>query len=179
MPDVYTEAKKLHDEVLKASREVVVEAWQEFKNQFGREYKCVETYRCDDAETLLVTMGSISETAMTAIDQLREAGRKVGLVRIRLWRPFPVDELFDALKGAKVVAVIDRAMTLNGVCGPVCAEVKSVLYDRGARPYLQNYIAGLGGRDVTVDNFIEMADQVAARAQRGDPMGYEIINVRE
>lgn len=179
MPDVYTEAKKLHDEVLKGSKDVVVEAWQVFKSQFGREYKCVETYRSEDAEIVLITMGSISETAMTAIDQLRESGKKVGLVRIRLWRPFPVDELFDAIKGAKVLGVIDRAMTLNGVCGPVCAEVKSVLYDRGSRPYLHNYIAGLGGRDVTVDNFIEMVDQVAARAQRGDPMGYEIINVRE
>jgi pyruvate ferredoxin oxidoreductase alpha subunit len=179
MPDVYTEAKMLHDQVLKQSKDVVVEAWQEFKSQFGREYKCVETYKSEDAETLLVTMGSISETAMTAIDQLREAGKKVGLVRIRLWRPFPAEELFEAVKGAKVLAVIDRAMTMNGVCGPVCSEVKSVLYDRGAHPYLQNYIAGLGGRDVTVDNFIEMAEQVAARAQRGDPMGYEIINVKE
>ncbi len=179
MPDVYTEAKMVHDQVLKGAKDVVVEAWQSFKSQFGREYRCVETYKSEDAETILITMGSISETAMTAIDALREAGKKVGLAHIRLWRPFPVEELFDAIKGAKVVAVVDRAMSLNGVCGPVCAEVKSVLYDRGVRPYLQNYVAGLGGRDVTVENFIEMADQVAARAQRGDPMGYEIINVRE
>jgi pyruvate ferredoxin oxidoreductase alpha subunit len=90
-----------------------------------------------------------------------------------------VEELFEAVKGAKALAVIDRAMTLNGVCGAVCGEVKSVLYDRGAHPYVQNFIAGLGGRDVTVDNFVEMIDSLAASASNGAPMGYEIINVKE
>jgi pyruvate ferredoxin oxidoreductase alpha subunit len=179
MPDVYTESKKAHDEVLKGSKAVIVEAWKEFGDLFGRYYKPVETYKTDGAEILLVTMGSISETAMTAVDAMREAGKKVGVVRLRLWRPFPVDELVQAVKGAKALAVLDRAMSLNGICGPVCGEVKSTLYDRGMHPHIQNFIAGLGGRDVTVENFMEMADGVAASADRGDPMGYEIINVRE
>lgn len=179
MPDVYTEAKKAHDEVLKDSKAVVVEAWKDFGDQFGRYYNPVETYKTEDAEVILITMGSISETAMTAIDAMREAGKKAGLVRIRLWRPFPVDELFNAVKGAGALAVVDRAINLNGVCGPVCGEIKSVLYDRGAHPYIKNFIAGLGGRDVTVENFAEMVDKVAASAANGDPMGYEIINVRE
>jgi len=179
MPDVYTEAKKAHDEVLKGAKAVVVEAWKEFGDMFGRYYHPVETYKTEDAETILITMGSISETAMTAVDVMRESGRKVGLARIRLWRPFPCDELFEAVKGAKALAVIDRAMNLNGVCGPVCGEIKSVLYDRGFHPYVKNFIAGLGGRDVTVDNFVEMVDDVAEAAKNGGPMGYEIINVKE
>jgi pyruvate ferredoxin oxidoreductase alpha subunit len=179
MPDVYTEAKKAHDEVLKASKDVVVEAWQEFGKQFGRYYKPVETYKSEDAEEILITMGSISETAMTAIDAMREEGKKVGLVRLRLWRPFPADELFQAVKGAKSIAVIDRAMSFNGLCGPVCAEVKSTLYDHSFHPYIRNYIAGLGGRDVTTQNFTEMMDKLAECARRGDPMGYEIVGVRE
>ena len=179
MPDVYTEAKKAHDEVLKSSKAVVVEAWKDFGDKFGRYYHPVETYKSEDAEYLLITMGSISETAMTAIDEMRAAGKKVGLVRIRLWRPFPCEELFEAVKGAKAIAVIDRVMNLNGVCGPVCGEIKSVLFDRKFHPYIKNYISGLGGRDVTVQNFTEMVDKLATAAQNGDPMGYEIINVKE
>ncbi len=179
MPDIYTEAKMAHDEALKGAKSVVLEAWKEFGDMFGRYYHPVESYRTEDAEHILVSMGSISETAMTAVDAMREAGKKVGLVRIRLWRPFPVEEFFEAVKGAKTLSVIDRAMSMNGVCGPVCAEVKSILFDRGLRPYVKNYIAGLGGRDVTVENFIEMVDQAVASARRGDPMGYEIINVKE
>lgn len=179
MPDVYTEAKKAHDEAIKDSKAVVVEAWKEFGDRFGRYYNPVETYKTEDAEYMLVTMGSISETAMTAVDAMREAGKKVGLVRIRLWRPFPVEELFEAVKGAKALAVIDRAMTLNAVGGAVCGEIKTVLYDRGVHPYVKNFVAGLGGRDVTVQNFDEMIDDLIAGASNGAPMGYEIINVKE
>jgi pyruvate ferredoxin oxidoreductase alpha subunit len=139
----------------------------------------VETYKADDAETMLITMGSISETAMTAVDALREQGVKAGLTRIRLWRPFPAQDLFDAVKGAGQLAVVDRAVNLNGICGPVCGEIKSVLFDRSHAPYVQNYIAGLGGRDVTVQNFTEMVEGVVAAARRGAPMGYEFINLKE
>ena len=175
MPEVYTEAKKAHEEVLKSSKAVIVEAWKEFGDKFGRYYNPVETYQTDDAETILLTMGSISETAMSAVDAMRSEGKAVGLVRIRLWRPFPVEELLAAVKGAKNLAVIDRAMTLNGVCGPVCAEVKAVLYDDGLHPKVCNYIAGLGGRDVTVQNFVEIVDNITSPG----PESYQIINVRE
>jgi len=175
MPEVYTEAKVAHDEALKAALPVIVEAWKEFGDKFGRHYNPVETYKTDDAETIIVSMGSISETAMSAVDAMRGEGKKVGLARIRLWRPFPQDEFVQAVKGAKNLAVIDRAMTLNGVCGAVCAEVKSILYDRNLHPNVQNYIAGLGGRDVTVQNFTEMAEDVTSPATEA----YKIINVRE
>ena len=179
MPDVYTEAKKAHDEALKAAKPVILEAWKEFAELFGRTYHPVETYRTEDADTILITMGSISETAMTAVDAMRQAGKKVGLVRIRLWRPFPAEELLAAVKHARALAVVDRVVALSGGCGPVCCEVKAAFYDRKFYPYIQNYIAGLGGRDVTVQVFEEMADQLTASLQGGEPMGYEIINVRE
>jgi pyruvate ferredoxin oxidoreductase alpha subunit len=179
MPDVYTEAKQVQDDAIKASKAVIVEAWKEFGDLFGRYYHPVETYKMEGAEYILITMGSISETAMTAVDAMREAGKKVGLARLRLWRPFPVDELFEVIKNAKGLAVVDRAMTLNGICGAVCGEIKSVLYDRGVRPHVSNFIAGLGGRDVTVENFVEMMDSVIASSVSGAPMGYEIINVKK
>jgi pyruvate ferredoxin oxidoreductase alpha subunit len=179
MPEVYTEAKKAQDEAIKSSKPVIIEAWQEFGDLFGRYYKPVETYRTDGAETLLVTMGSLSETAMTAVDHMRAKGKDVGLVRIRLFRPFPFEEFLAAVEGAKQIAVMDRALCLNGAGGPLAIEVKAALYDEPERPYIWNYVAGLAGRDVTIENFVEMADGVEAAAADGLRGNYTMINVRE
>jgi pyruvate ferredoxin oxidoreductase alpha subunit len=179
MPEVYTEAKKAQDEAIKSAKPVIIEAWQEFGDLFGRYYKPVETYRTDGAETLLVTMGSLSETAMTAVDQMRANGKDVGLVRIRLFRPFPFEEFLAAVEGAKQIAVMDRALGLNGAGGPLATEVKAALYDEPERPYIWNYVAGLAGRDVTIENFVEMADGVEAAAADGLRGNYTMINVRE
>jgi pyruvate ferredoxin oxidoreductase alpha subunit len=179
MPEVYTEAKKVQDEAIKGAKPVVIEAWQEFGDMFGRYYNPVETYRTEGAETLLVTMGSLSETAMTAVDQMRANGNDVGLVRVRLFRPFPFEEFLAAVKGAKQIAVMDRALGLNGAGGPLATEVKAALYDEPERPYIWNYVAGLAGRDVTIENFVEMADGVEAAAADGLRGGYTMINVRE
>jgi pyruvate ferredoxin oxidoreductase alpha subunit len=179
MSEVYTEAKKVQDEAIKNAKPVIIEAWQEFGDLFGRYYKPVETYRTDGAETLLVTMGSLSETAMTAVDHMRANGKDVGLVRIRLFRPFPFEEFLAAVEGAKQIAVMDRALGLNGAGGPLATEVKAALYDEPERPYIWNYVAGLAGRDVTIENFVEMADGVEAAAADGLRAGYTMINVRE
>ncbi|MGD8436977.1 MAG: transketolase C-terminal domain-containing protein [Syntrophobacterales bacterium] len=179
MPEVYTEAKKAQDEAIKNAKPVIIEAWQEFGDLFGRYYKPVETYRTDGAETLLVTMGSLSETAMTAVDQMRANGKDIGLVRIRLFRPFPFEEFLAAVEGAKQIAVMDRALGLNGAGGPLATEIKAALYDQPERPYIWNYVAGLAGRDVTIENFVEMADGVEAAAADGLRAGYTMINVRE
>ncbi|MCX7823897.1 MAG: pyruvate ferredoxin oxidoreductase [Syntrophobacterales bacterium] len=179
VPEIYTEVKKAQDEAIKNSKKVILEAWEEFAKHFGRVYKPVETYRCEDAEIVILLMGSIAETAMRAIDTMRERGKRVGLARLRLFRPFPVEELVSVLKPVKAVAVIDRALGFNGYTGPLCAEVKTVLFNHALTPYVWNYIAGLGGRDVTVENFVEMVEMLEERAARKEPMGYEIINVRE
>lgn len=176
MPDVYTEAKVAQDAAFRNSKAVILEAWKEFGDKFGRYYKPVETYKAEDAETIIVTMGSLSETAMSAVDHLRDAGQKVGLARIRLWRPFPTEEFFDVVKGAKNLVVLDRAMNFAGNTGPVCTEIKSILFDRGHSANVFNFMAGLGGRDVTVQNFEEMVQKAATSKA---PAAYEIINVRE
>ncbi len=179
MPEVYTEAKKAQDEAIRGAKPVIIEAWQEFGDLFGHYYKPVETYRTEGAETLLVTMGSLSETAMTAVDHMRANGKDVGLVRVRLFRPFPFEEFLAAVRGAKQIAVMDRALGLNGAGGPLAVEVKAALYDEPERPYIWNYVAGLAGRDVTIENFVEMADGVEAAAADEVRSGYTIINVRE
>jgi pyruvate ferredoxin oxidoreductase alpha subunit len=161
-PESYTEARKATDDALLASKAVVLKAFDEFEKIFGRKYNLVETYKTEDAETVIVVMGSIAETCMTAVDEMRAAGAKVGLVRLRLWRPFPGEELLAALAGAKNVAVIDRAMILGSPSGPVGLEVKSLLYGSKLRPKASNWILGLGGRDVTRDDFKYIFERAAS-----------------
>ena len=180
MPDVYTEARKAQDEALKGAKPVIAEIFKEFGKEFGRHYNLVETYQTKDAETIIISMGSICQTAMSAIDLMRAQGKKVGIARIRVFRPFPAKELFEAIKGAKNLVVLDRANTFNGgeVSGPVGLEIKCMLYDRKKYPKVGNFLAGLGGRDVTTQNFEEMVDKVVA-AKDGELAAYEFINVRE
>ncbi len=179
IPEVYTEAKVAHAQALKASRKVILKAWQEFSDLFGRQYNPVEEYRTEDAEIMLVTMGSISETAMTAVDKMRDEGKKVGLLRIRLWRPFPSLEFRKMAKSAQALAVIDRCLPPGAVCGPVGAEIRSLFYKVPGAPKIFNFIAGLGGRDVTVERFEEMADKAKAYAKKRPKELYEVIGVRE
>ncbi len=180
MPDVYTEARKAQDEALKASKPVIQDLFNEFAKQFGRQYKLVETYKTEDAETIIVAMGSIAQTAQTAIDAMRAEGKKVGIVRLRVFRPFPAKELVDAIKGAKNLVLLDRVSAFAGgeISGPVALEVKSALYDRKLTPKIGNFLVGLGGRDVTGQNFVEMVERVAS-AKDGELPAYEFINVRE
>ena len=180
MPDVYTEARKAHDEILKASKPVISEVFDAFAAQFGRKYNVVETYKIEDAETVIVAMGSLSQTASTAIDAMRERGVKVGMASIRLFRPFPAKELAAAIAKAENLVLLDRATVFAGgeVSGPVALEVKSALFDRGLSPKTANFLVGIGGRDVTRQNFEEMVERVVS-AKKGDLPPYEFINVRE
>ncbi|NLI82148.1 MAG: pyruvate ferredoxin oxidoreductase [Deltaproteobacteria bacterium] len=180
MPEVYTEARKAQDEALNNSKAVIQEVFDEFGKQFGRQYKLVETYKTEDAETIIFSMGSISQTAMSAVDHMRSQGKKVGVVRLRVFRPFPAKELFDAIKGAKNLVILDRVTAFNGgeISAPVALEIKSVLFDRKHHPKVGNFLVGLGGRDVTVQNFEEMVEKVAA-AKDGELGPYQFINVRE
>ncbi len=179
IPEIYTEAKVAHDRAIKNSKKMIVKAWKEFAEIFGREYHPIESYRTEDADLLLVTMGSISETAMTAVDAMRDRGEKVGLVRIRLWRPFPGLEFRKAIGKAKILAVVDRCLPPGAVCGPVGAEIRSFLYKIPGAPKIFSFVAGLGGRDVTVERFEEMVDKARAYAKKRPRELYEVIGVRE
>ncbi len=149
VPEIYTEAKKAQMVALEESLPVIKEHWEGFAKQFGRRYQAIETYKTEGAETLLVAMGSTCETAMTAVDEMRAAGQKVGLVRIRLWRPFPTDDFLAAVKGAKALAIMDRALIPGAESGPLATELKSLLFSHGQTPHVQNFVAGLAGRDIT------------------------------
>ncbi|MDP6501040.1 MAG: transketolase C-terminal domain-containing protein [Dehalococcoidales bacterium] len=178
-PVIYSETKKAQEENLAASRDVVIEGWNEFAGVFGRQYLPVESYRTEGAKVLLLTMGSYSETAMGTIDKMRNDGMDVGLVRIRLWRPFPTQELRQAVRGSETLIVFDRALSLGGQAGPVCSEVRSALYNEDSRPKVANIVGGLGGRDVTVAAFEEIINRGIEMAQQGSEQKFEIFGVRE
>ncbi|MHB8830278.1 MAG: transketolase C-terminal domain-containing protein [Syntrophales bacterium] len=175
MPEIFSESQKAKDVALVNSIKVIKEVWKEWETQFGRKYEPVQTYRTEDADVALVTMGSMGETAEVAVDELRKEGVKAGLIKIKLWRPFPFADLKNAVKGIRVLAVTDRAVSFGGPGGPVCSEIRSALYDEPARPAIVNYIIGLGGRDVQVEDFIAMVKK-AAGGKLSEP--YEFYGVR-
>ena len=179
LPAIFAETKKAQEMALRASMGKILEVWKAFGDMTGRYYQPVETYRAEDAETLLVTMGSIGETASVAIDKMREEGRSVGLVKIRLWRPFPFEALKQATLHAKNLVVIDRCVSVGGPGGPVASEVKAAIYGEPIRPSIYNFAAGISGRDVTPFDFIKMVDKAEIEIEEGNKEGFEIYGVRE
>jgi pyruvate ferredoxin oxidoreductase alpha subunit len=179
---IYTEAKKAQVENLEASRAVIGEVWAEFARQFGRQYHPVETYPVlagKKPKTLLMTMGSYSETAMEAVDKMRSEGKDVGLVRLRLWRPFPFEELRRAVAGAEVLVVLDRAISFGGPGGPVASEVRSALYAEKDKPSVVSMIGGLGGRDISVAGFEAIVERGVELSRTPGVPEFEMFGVRE
>ena len=177
LPSIFAETKKAQEEALRSSMPKILETLKAFGDMTGRYYHPVESYRTEDADTLLVTMGSCGETASVAVDKMREEGRSVGLVKIRLWRPFPFDDLKKATLHAKQLVVIDRAISV-GACGPVASEVKAALYGGDQRPSVYNFVAGISGRDVTPSDFVKMVDKAEIEIEEGNKEGFEIYGVR-
>jgi pyruvate ferredoxin oxidoreductase alpha subunit len=178
-PVIYSETKWAQEVNLRAAKEVIIKYWDDFGQSFGRYYHPVECYRSEGARVLLLTMGSFSETAMDAIDRMNEEGQDVGLVRLRLWRPFPFEELRQAVKGAEVLIVLDRALSFGGPGGPVASEIKAALYNEDQRPKVVSFVGGLGGRDISVAGFQEIVDRGMTIAQAGSSHEFEIYGVRE
>jgi pyruvate/2-oxoacid:ferredoxin oxidoreductase alpha subunit len=129
-------------------KEVSVQVDQEFKKEFGRGYGIIESVMVDDADVVLVTAGSITSTARVAIKALRQQGVKIGLLKIRLFRPFPGEAVQQVLRGKKKIAVIDRNISL-GSGGIFCQELRAALVHSPDHPLTYSYIAGVGGTDVT------------------------------
>lgn len=149
-PEYYMEARYAIEKAMEKSKEVIAKADQDFKEIFGREYDLVENYRCDDAEIIIVAMGSVCGTIKDVIDTLREEGEKVGLLKLRVFRPFPQEEIVKVLGKASKVAVLDKNVSF-GMGGVVYNEIKS---KTNADAY--GFIAGLGGRDITPEHIREI-----------------------
>ncbi len=147
-PEYYMEFRyKMHQAVLRG-KEVSKTVDEEFGQKFGRKYGLIEAYRCTGADLILVTSGVIASTARVVVDTLREKGRKVGMVKVRLFRPFPKEELWEVLRQAEKVAVVDRNVSF-GIGGIFAQELRASFANDKSCPPIYSYIAGLGGRDVT------------------------------
>jgi pyruvate/2-oxoacid:ferredoxin oxidoreductase alpha subunit len=154
----YMELRYLLQEALQNSRETIIKVGQEFGELYGRSYaNMVWENRLDDADIVIVAMGSLAMEAIVTADMLREAGHKVGVLGLRVFRPFPKTDVAKALEKSRLVVVFDKNISY-GLEGATCSEIKSALYGSSARAIVRNFIVGLGGRDVKAR---EMADAVS------------------
>ena len=173
------EHKANQHKALMDSFPVIEEVFNKFADVSGRKYNLVETYKLDDADIALVLMGSAYETAMLAVDRAREEGIKVGLLMPRVFRPFPYNEVAEKLSGVKAIAALDRSAPM-GTTGALYNEVAGALAAKGQSAVMTNYIYGLGGRDTTVEHFLEVIKETNKNAEAGkrvtDLQGF--INLR-
>lgn len=158
----YMEARVAQAEAMKNAKRAILDVAADFERTFGRKYGFFEEYRMEDTEIALVLMGSSAGTAKAAVDELRQAGVKAGLVKIRVFRPFPGEELAAALGHCQAVAVLDKSEGFSGCGGPLFAETASACINLTQRPKMVDIVYGLGGRDFTVDQ----AKRVFARLEK-------------
>jgi len=133
----------------------------------GRYYPAVEEYKTDGADVAIFAAGSTADTAKEVVDMLEEQGRRVGLVRMRMWRPLPVAEIKAALSKFKAVAIMDRSDTMADFGGPVFLETRGMLYDLDKRPIITDYVYGLGGRNVEIADIVHVYDEITEVAKTG------------
>jgi len=146
--DYYFENKRQQVEAMKKAKKVIIEVGNEFKQNFGKEYGLFEKYQLTDAERAIVVLSSTAGTAKQVVDELRAKGEKVGLLKLRLFRPFPYKEIAQVLSHLKAIAILDRSNSFGAFGGPLFTEIRSALLDTNKVPQNINYIFGLGGRDI-------------------------------
>ncbi len=178
LPDYYFEHKVGEIEAHQRAFGVVSQVSREYAELSGRHYDFFESYRLDDAEVALVMMGSTAGTAKDVIDDYRARGVKVGLLKLRLFRPFPATEIAAALKGRKAVGVLDRAVSFGAAGGPLFSEIRSALYGQPGAPPVLNWMYGLGGRDCDLRQIASVIDRLvdAAKGKTGEAIN--LLGVR-
>jgi len=167
LQDYYFEHKRQQYEGMSHVLPVIEQVFEDYGELSGRKYGLIEAYKMDDAERAVIVMGSTAGTAKVAVDQLREMGEKVGLIKIRVYRPFPADALLEAMKDLKAVAVLDKAMSLGTYGGPVYGDIRSILYGSGLSLPVMNFIYGLGGRDVDLEQITQAFDELKTVIKTG------------
>jgi pyruvate ferredoxin oxidoreductase alpha subunit len=179
LADLYHEYKRAQHEIMTKVKDVVLDVAQEFKKLSGRKYGLFETYRLEDADIAIVILNSAAGTTKDVIDEFRDKGIRAGLLKPRLFRPFPYAEVADALKHTKAVCVMDRADSFGGH-GPLFMEVSSALYQAEKRPLLTSKIYGLGGRDYMPSHAAQVLTELNDIAKSGSVRVIkEYLGVRE
>jgi pyruvate ferredoxin oxidoreductase alpha subunit len=169
LPNYYFEFKRQQEEGMRNALRKIQEVNSEYAKISGRSYGngLIDAYELDDAEIAIVCVGSVAGTLKVIVDELRQEGMKVGVLRLRTFRPFPLEELRNALKDVKTLAVMDKSMSFGGFGGPVFSEVRSALYEVNQRPTIVNYIFGLGGRDTNPHELRKIFEDLARIAETG------------
>ena len=176
----YMETKRAQRQAMLNAKKVILDVAAKYEAMTGRKYGFFESYCMDDAEYAVVIIGSATGTCKAAINKIRETtGKKVGLVKIRVFRPFPEEELAEALKGMKAIAVMDRSEMFSATSGPLGAEVRAALFSTKSQAELVNYFYGLGGRDITVEDFEQVYERLEKIAETHEiPDMYDYIGLR-
>ena len=180
MPAFYFEHKRAQAECMQNAKKVIMEVAQEFEKLTGRKYGFFEEYRMDDAEVAVVVLNSTAGTAKTVVNELRDQGIKAGLIKPRVFRPFPFEEIGKALSGLKAVAVMDKAESFSTAGGPLFAEIRSAMFDYAKDTKAINYIYGLGGRDVRADEIKLVYQDLIDIARTGQVKStFNYLGIRE
>ncbi len=162
------EHKYQQAEAMRNAKKVILEVAKDFEKMTGRKYSFFEEYRMDDAEIAVVCMNSTAGTTKTVVDELREKGIKAGMVKVRVFRPFPAEEIAEALGNLKAVAIMDKADSLNAMGGALYEDVISSMYTAKKQVPAVSYVYGIGGRDTTSNNIHEVFDYLAQVAKTGE-----------
>lgn len=150
LQDYYFEHRMPVAQAMKDAKQVISEIAEEFGQKFGRKYGLFEEYKTADAEYIIVALGSTCGTAKMVVDEMRDGGIKAGLLKIRVFRPFPAEEIASALSKARAVAVLDRSDSWSAQGGQVFTEIRSAMYEMSSKPKVINFIYGLGGREINL-----------------------------
>ncbi|MCI8965382.1 MAG: pyruvate ferredoxin oxidoreductase [Clostridia bacterium] len=173
------EHKKQQSEAMKNAKKVILEVAKDFEKMTGRKYEFFEKYKLDDADIAIVCMNSTAGTTKYTIDKLREKGIKAGLLKVRVYRPFPAEEIAEALKNLKAIAVLDKADSLNAAGGALYEDVVSGLYNAKATVPVVNYIYGIGGRDTKSDDIEKVYNDLQEIMKKGTVENpYRYLGVR-
>ena len=176
----YIEHKRKQAQGMFNAKNVILDVAAQFEALSGRQYGLFEAYKLEDAEYAMVIIGSAAGTGKDAVDMLRAKGIKAGLLKVRVFRPFPAEEIAKALSGCKAVALMDRAESFSGNGGPLAAEVCAALFRAGVSPAVSQYVYGLGGRDVKVEDLLLVFEALRDTGKNGaDKEAYRYLSVRE
>ncbi len=167
LQDYFFEHKRSEIDAMDHVLPIIEKVQEEYGKLFGRHYPLVDEYRMDDAEVAILCMGSTGGTGKVAVERLREQGKKAGLIRSRVYRPFPKKAMVAALAKAQVVGVLDRSDTMSTLGGHLYNDARSVLYDSDKRPHLKDYVYGLGGRDISIEEIEAIYGELFAIQKTG------------
>lgn len=174
------EHKYQQAEAMRNAKKVILEVSKDFEKMTGRKYSFFEEYKMDDAEIAVVCMNSTAGTTKTVVDELREKGVKAGMIKVRVFRPFPAEEIAEALGNLKAVAIMDKADSLNAMGGALFEDVTSSMYTAQKQVPAVSYVYGIGGRDTTSDNIYEIFDHLMQVVKTGKiDNSYRYVGLRK